>query len=132
MQSLGFSKSIESSEFVELLIMYFAPLWRNNLVEEGLNVCHGVQASLALELALASIESILKLRELCLEGGVCPRYFMYNQVKLVDSMSIKLCILTVTYCSLVDPRGFLLAIATLFKVIFENSSLDIIFEGICK
>ena len=97
MQSLGFSKCIKSSEFVELLIMYFAPLWRNNLVEEGLNVCHGIQASLTLEFTRTSVESILKLLELCLEGGVCPRYFMYNQVKLVNSVSIQLCILTVTY-----------------------------------
>ena len=79
--------------------MYFAPLWRNNLVKEGLNVCHGVQASLALELARTSIESILELRELCLEGGVCPGYFMYDQVKLVNSVSVKLRVFIVTYCS---------------------------------
>ena len=60
MKVLCLSEGIKSCEFVELLIVHLAPLRSNLLVEEVLDTCHGVEASLTLELAFACVKDVLE------------------------------------------------------------------------
>ena len=59
MQGLGFFECLKSCELVELLIVHFAPLRSDNLVEEDLDIGHRIEAGLPLKLTLASIKGIL-------------------------------------------------------------------------